>query len=267
MASMKAMTSCTARRMVHGAVLGTMVGLAWLPLQAGGELNPLRDPPAHPLAAAALVMAAVAAFTAVGALLGRGEARLVEANRRLDELTVADPLTGLKNVRYFRARLAEAQAAALRSGEPLSLLVLDLDRFKQVNDRYGHLAGDAVLREAGRAILATLRSGDTAARLEGAVARMGGEEFAVLLPGADLEQACEVAERVLDAVRSARVRAGGGEVRVTASVGIASVSGPDTSAEELYARADRAMYAAKAAGRDRVAGWVPEPALAAGAVA
>ncbi|HEU0299891.1 MAG TPA: GGDEF domain-containing protein, partial [Longimicrobium sp.] len=145
----------------------------------------------------------------------------------------------------------------LRAGEPLSLLVLDLDRFKRVNDRHGHPTGDAVLRQAGRAILATLRHGDTVARMEGAVARMGGEEFAILLPGAGLEQAREVAERVLDAIRSAAVPTGDGEVRVTASLGIAP--GPLASADELYARADRAMYAAKAAGRDQVAEWAPEP--------
>jgi diguanylate cyclase (GGDEF)-like protein len=220
---------------------------------AGGSLR--SEMASHPWFYVYLVVGAAIGFTAFGAMLGRREDALVEINRHLDELAVSDPLTGLKNVRYFRGRLEEARAAALRSGEPLSLVVLDLDRFKDVNDRHGHPTGDRVLRTVAGAIACVVREGDTAARLGGSVARMGGEEFAVLLPGAGADAAVAIAARILDAVRSAGVMADEGHVHVTASAGVAPLPADPTSADELYARADRAMYASKAAGRDRVSVW------------
>jgi diguanylate cyclase (GGDEF)-like protein len=167
-------------------------------------------------------------------------------------------------VRYFRPRLEEACAAALRSGEPLSVVVLDLDRFKEVNDRFGHPAGDRVLRAVAESIASVVRGGDTAARLNGSVARMGGEEFAVVLPGASEDEAAGIAARILDAIRAARVvTEQGEEVRVSASAGVAATDAGALTADELYARADRAMYASKAAGRDCVTTWMaPEPEAA-----
>jgi diguanylate cyclase (GGDEF)-like protein len=142
-------------------------------------------------------------------------------------------------------------------GQPLSLIVLDLDGFKLVNDRHGHPAGDLVLQLVARTLSAGVREGDTAARVEDRVARMGGEEFAVLLPGAAREQAERVAGRLLEGIRSASVLVGGEEVRVTASAGVATLD-DDVSAAELYSRGDQALYAAKQAGRDRFAVWPPD---------
>jgi diguanylate cyclase (GGDEF)-like protein len=222
---------------------------------------------AHSWLYAYLLVGAAAGFAVFGAMLGRREDALEQMNLQLDELAVSDPLTGLRNVRYFRPRLEEARAAALRAGEALALVVLDLDRFKEVNDRFGHPAGDRVLRAVAGAIASAVREGDTAARLSGSVARMGGEEFAVVLPGAGAAEAAAVAARILEAIRATSVvTEKEEEVRVSASAGVAATDAGALTADELYARADRAMYASKAAGRDCVSTWAePEPE-AAGAV-
>ena len=244
-------------RALQGLLFGVFAAPGWALVQSLIEpgKTPGAELAAHPWLYAYLLAGAAAGFAVFGAMLGHREDALVEANRRLDALSVSDPLTELKNVRYFRARLEEARAAALRSGEPLALVVLDLDCFKGVNDRFGHLVGDALLRRVAAAISSAVREGDTAARLNGSVARMGGEEFAVLLPGADEDEAATIAERILDAVRAAVVETAAGAVQVSASAGVATLEGAEVSADELYARADRAMYASKAAGRGRSTVW------------
>src|SRR4051812_11386120 len=170
--------SRTRFRALQGLAFGVFAAPGWALVQ--GLIEPGNSPAAelaaHPWLYAYLLAGAAAGFAVFGAMLGRREDALLDANRRLDALSVSDPLTELKNVRYFRARLDEARAGALRSGEPLSLVVLDLDRFKEVNDRFGHPTGDALLRRVAAAVSGAVREGDTAARLNGSVARMGGEE-------------------------------------------------------------------------------------------
>jgi diguanylate cyclase (GGDEF)-like protein len=244
----------TRQRALQGAFFGTATALGWVLMECAVGLHPGREITRQPFLYAYLLLGALVGFALFGGFLGRSEDHLLEANARLDEMAVSDPLTGLKNVRYFRARLAEAEAQARRSGEPLSLVVLDLDYFKQVNDRYGHETGDAVLRAVSAAIASAVREGDTAARV-GAVARMGGEEFAVLLAGSGPDEAARVAERVLHAVRQCAVPAERATVRITASAGVAALHDGDGESRDVYARADQAMYAAKRAGRDRVSAW------------
>lgn len=247
-------------RAVQGTVFGAASALGWVLLECAIGLQPVANVLHQPLLYAYLLVGALAGYTIFGGILGHSEDRLAALNAQLAELAVTDSLTGLKNVRYFHARIAEAVAQVRRSGEPLSLLVIDLDRFKEVNDRYGHETGDAVLREAAQAIASAVREGDTAARLDGAVARMGGEEFSVLLQGTDETDAMAVGERVLRGVRRVSVPAEGGEVRITASAGVACLAHAADEPDGLYARADEAMYAAKRAGRDRVATLSPTPA-------
>lgn len=243
-------------RTLQGALFGVFAAPGWALLHCvlDPRLRLADDVAAHAGLYAYLAVGAMAGFAVFGALLGHHEDALLDANRRLDELAVTDPLTGLKNVRYFRARLAEAGAASQRAGEPLSLLVLDLDAFKEVNDRHGHVTGDRVLCRVAEVLRAGVRDGDTAARLDGNVARMGGEEFAVLLPGATAAEAARIGERLRNAIGGAAVATDTGPVGVTASVGVVTLE-PGVLVDELYGRADRAMYASKAAGRNRVTAW------------
>ncbi len=176
---------------------------------------------------------------------------LIESWRRRDRLEAqlaalseTDALTGLANRRGFVARAMPAVAAAQRQGGDCAVLMLDLDRFKAINDGFGHPAGDAVLRGVGTVIAQAVREADVAGRL-------GGEEFALLLPGDDLAAARGVAERLRALVADAVPHPAGGGARVTLSVGITAL-GAAATLEAALAAADRALYAAKAAGRDRV---------------
>lgn len=167
------------------------------------------------------------------------------ANRRLQLETITDHLTGLHNRRHFAERVQEAFAGFARGHCPYGLLLLDLDRFKQINDQYGHAAGDDVLR----AVAAALRAHCRAAAEP--LFRIGGEEFAVLCFGALTEAALRaVGERLNAAVRGIAL-AGMPGLRPSVSVGATLPDPADTSWSAVYRRADAAMYAAKAAGRDR----------------
>ncbi len=170
-----------------------------------------------------------------------------EAIARLAAISVTDPLTGLANRRGFEERALPALAAARRAGQPVSLVMLDLDRFKAINDGFGHPAGDDVLRGTAQALLASLRAEDVAGRL-------GGEEFAVLLPNTDPPGAAQFAERFRARLRAA-VRHPDPARAVTASAGVAGlgVASPAEALAAAIAAADVALYAAKQGGRDRVA--------------
>ncbi|MDR9390737.1 MAG: GGDEF domain-containing protein [Trueperaceae bacterium] len=172
---------------------------------------------------------------------------LDDLRAELERLATLDPLTGLPNARSFDASAEAALARAERAGEPLSVLLMDLDHFKTVNDRFGHAAGDAVLAHVAGLLRAGARTGDVPARL-------GGEEFVVLLPDIDPAGARRVAERLLATLREARVEVEGSEVAVTASVGVAAWRPGEANLSPALRRADRAMYRAKDAGRDGVAG-------------
>lgn len=160
--------------------------------------------------------------------------------------TVTDPMTGALTRAVFHDHVREALAVASANGEELSLLVLDLDHFKSINDAFGHARGDQVLVEFARRASDVSRGSD-------ALFRFGGDEFVLLLPGTGSEQAVLLAERLIVAVRSAPF-AGDPPLTISVSVGLATANGADDSAEELLARADRHLYAAKRAGRGRVAG-------------
>lgn len=167
--------------------------------------------------------------------------------QRVQELTITDEHTGLYNARHLRALLEQEVARAQRFGHPLSLLFLDLDRFKQVNDTHGHLVGSALLTEVGELLVACIRQVDSAFRF-------GGDEFAVLLLETDLEAARHVASRIRDRFRERRfLMARNLDIRLTASIGLAAFPDHAATATELLERSDQAMYAAKARGRDDVA--------------
>jgi diguanylate cyclase len=164
---------------------------------------------------------------------------------RAESLT--DPLTGLGNRKYFDRSIDYAVQSALASGEPLSLLMFDIDHFKSFNDSYGHLTGDQVLRLVGMSLKQTIKGQDI-------TARYGGEEFAVVLPNTALRQALTVADHIRRAVMSKELKKKStGEIlgRVTISVGV-SILKPGDDTDSLIERADACLYAAKRNGRNRV---------------
>jgi diguanylate cyclase (GGDEF)-like protein len=156
---------------------------------------------------------------------------------QLERLSHEDPLTGLANRRRWDAELASVCAAAREHGSDLGVVLLDIDHFKQINDRHGHPGGDEVLRQVARLLSARVRSGDL-------VARLGGDELAVLLPDADLDRAIELAER-LRTEAAQLVPAGFGPDEISLSLGVAAVGGPAAYPLELMSRADEQLYRAK----------------------
>jgi diguanylate cyclase (GGDEF)-like protein len=169
-------------------------------------------------------------------------ATLVEESRWM---ATTDALTGLLNRRAFLESTTREVARAKRYNEHLSVILLDVDHFKQINDKRGHAAGDMVLSAVGKLLNRTLRTCDI-------VARWGGEEFVLVLPNTSLDRAEDVAERVRGELAAAVITDGNGDaVPVTASFGVAAYSGAETL-EQVIDRADRAMYLAKSGGRNRV---------------
>ena len=205
-------------------------------------------------AAPDVVPAALACMALFPLTLAR-MATMVGAQRRM---ATTDLLTALRTRRYLDGHLVREIAAARRSGRPLGLLMIDVDHFKRVNDTYGHDAGDRALAQVGAVLRNCLRPGDV-------VARYGGEEFAALLPGVDPRGVLELAERVRLAVGTASITAAEGmPLLVTVSVGAACVPDHALEAGDLVRAADRALYAAKHAGRNRTCLSDSHPAPTAG---
>lgn len=187
--------------------------------------------------------------------------RLKRATDQLRRLALTDALTGLPNRRQFDDTLASERARAVRDGQPLSLLMIDVDRFKQFNDHYGHPAGDICLKAVAAALDAAMRRpGDM-------IARFGGEEFAVILPNTGVEGACLVGQRLLDAVQQLAIPheqgVVDGVVSVSIGVGVAdgfdgSAAASNDSASALVQQADQALYMAKLQGRARVCSADPK---------
>ncbi len=170
---------------------------------------------------------------------------ITERQRFEDELrrlATTDSLTGLPNRRHFLETAGRELARMRRSGDPATVLMLDIDHFKRINDALGHAAGDEALRAVADACRRVLRESDLAGRL-------GGEELGVLLPGTDLPSALDVAERLRVAMAGISFAGGGG---LTVSIGASACVAADASIEQALGRADHALYRAKETGRDRV---------------
>ena len=159
--------------------------------------------------------------------------------------SVRDPLTGVNNRSSFRAVLDREVELSRRHGAPLSLIMMDVDRFKSINDEHGHLAGDMALRSIAQCMLASIRESDI-------LFRYGGEEFCIALANTNLAGARKLAERVRRALEILVVRASGARVHVTASFGVATLSAGEDAAG-LVKKADKSLYRAKALGRNRIA--------------
>ncbi len=179
--------------------------------------------------------------------LGKREDRLQQLNAKLKRLSLTDDLTSLKNSRYFWSRFDEALAEAKRAGEEVSLVLFDLDHFKRVNDTHGHAMGDRILAHVGHVMSEVVRRGETAARV-------GGEEFALLMPRSTESEAHAAAERIRRAIAQDSFEStAGSPVRVTLSAGVVSTERVGrVSSQELFDFADAALYESKGGGRDRV---------------
>lgn len=173
-------------------------------------------------------------------------AELAVANRRLATAALTDPLTGLANRRSAMDQLQKIWSTSARSGMPLSLIILDIDHFKQINDTYGHAVGDIVLRETAEVLRKSARQGDT-------VSRIGGEEFLVICPSTDIKAATQAAERLRLTLESNKITIGREEkaIAVTASFGISTKQTSTADSDALVNTADLALYAAKQEGRNR----------------
>ncbi len=171
---------------------------------------------------------------------------LIETREALRIQATHDPGTGLWNRRAILELLARELARARREGQPVAVIMLDLDHFKEINDNFGHLAGDAALLEAGRRMLQVLRPYD-------AVGRYGGDEFLVISPSCDLARATSLAQRLHSALTESPIHLREGIVHLTASIGVAAAQKEDESeVDALIRAADEALYRAKRAGRNRV---------------
>jgi diguanylate cyclase (GGDEF)-like protein len=168
------------------------------------------------------------------------------AYRKLHTLATVDSLTGVLTRHALESHAARVLAESKRHGRSLCLLLIDLDHFKDVNDTYGHAAGDVVLKTTAHRVQSLLR-------MEDALGRLGGEEFLVVLPNTSGNRAWAVAERIRQHIRERPVGYRDWQIDITASIGVAEGLFGETDLDALLKRADIAMYAAKRAGRDRVA--------------
>lgn len=191
-----------------------------------------------------------ASLDAMAQQLAERESALRQALDEQTRLALTDALTGLYNRRFFWDALQRQFAASKRSGAPFCVILFDLDHFKTVNDTYGHDAGDLALEQTAVVLLRSIRASDLAVR-------HGGEEFAVLLPDTDLQTAAQRAEEIRRALEAHEMVEGSNRIRVTASFGVVQ-SGPGADAGSLVKAVDAAMYAAKAAGRNRVVVGAPK---------
>jgi len=228
------------KRLVQGMFLGLGAPLGWAVIVFAGGFFNMADARYQVWIFIYMLVGSMIVFGAFGYITGRNEERFAA-------LSLVDHLTGLYNPRYFHERVKQEFALAKRHGAPLTLILLDLDHFKKVNDTHGHQVGDLVLAEVARTVARTVRVGDT-------VARVGGEEFSVIMPKTDSLGGRDLAERIRLAVKENIVQLpSGGEISVKVSLG---VSGMDRvraeTSSELFAAVDKALYEAKESGRDRV---------------
>ena len=227
-------------RLVQGGLLGVGAPLGWHLIRHLFSLTP-ENPSYEMVLDSYMMLGTIFVFSCFGYVIGKKEEAFAEQS-------MVDALTSLYNARQFKITLQKEFARAKRVHAPLALLVVDIDFFKRVNDTYGHPSGDAVLAAVAHELVMQVREADT-------VARVGGEEFAVILPGTDLDGACVLAERMREEVSKLSIALPVRKsISVNVSIGVASTEVTDgQTSGMLYACADKALYTAKETGRNKVA--------------
>lgn len=219
-----------------GTAVGLVVGNAWL------------EAPYSSNAVATAVLSLIYMGVVFHAYVDRSLSyfmRMRAYNRKLHELATRDPLTGVMNARAYYAACDQQIRLGQRHGRPFSVLFVDLDHFKRINDTLGHAAGDEVLRTVAQTLRQSVRGSDL-------LGRIGGEEFSVFLPETDLNGATQLAEGLRSAIEACRPMVGNEGIQITASIGVATSRAPTATLQTIQERADAAMYRAKQAGRNRV---------------
>jgi diguanylate cyclase (GGDEF)-like protein len=234
-----------ARAVLGKAADGRRIILRWTPRAPGEEL--LKS--ATPLLSLAVLAAALGSFM-LFRITRRAAKKLLLSEAEAKHLALHDPLTGLANRTLFTDRLVHAHALLRRKSGHLGVLCIDLDRFKEVNDSYGHDAGDQLIREVARRLVQICRETDT-------ICRLGGDEFAIILPDTTPTGAATMAQRVVEGL-SGEIDLTIGRAELSCSVGVAVVSDADQGQAELLRQADVALYRAKEGGRGRYAFFEPE---------
>ena len=225
-----------------GVLLGTGAPLgALLIRQLTGTLRPGEEIRAHLFYYTYELIATCLLFAAAGFFMGRRTDRLRAGRDRFRELAARDDLTGLPNRRLFGEHYARVVARSYRFRQPLSLLLIDVDGLKEINDRWGHLPGNAALRHVARLVRQRKRTEDLAAR-------WGGDEFVLLLPGADAASAERVARDIVQEAQRSTLKSPPGPVTVTIGVATGIAASPK---HDFFTAADQALYEGKSAGRNR----------------
>mgnify|MGYP000332423927 FL=1 len=225
-------------RATYGLLLALGAPLGWILIQWLAGRNPFDIAHIDVLLYTYMIAATSIVFSALGYAIGKRE-------QMITDLALTDELTALYNKRYFKNRLEQEFKRHQRTTSPFSVIIIDLDFFKRVNDQYGHPAGDEVLKNVSSTIMANCRTNEIAARV-------GGEEISIIACDCDCDAASLLAERIRVAIEQSTSSWQSDKIKITASFGVATASAASNNAWEIYQAADRALYKAKQTGRNKV---------------
>lgn len=225
-------------RATYGLLLALGAPLGWILTQWLAGRDPFDTAQIDTLLYAYMVTATSIIFSVLGYAIGKRE-------QMITDLALTDELTALYNKRYFKNRLEQEFKRHQRTASPFSVILIDLDFFKRINDQYGHPAGDEVLKSVASTIMANCRENEISARV-------GGEEISIMACDCDLAAASLLAERIRVAIEHSTSNWQNKKIKITASFGIATASASANNAWEIYQAADRALYQAKQTGRNKI---------------
>lgn len=228
--------SLPALRALYGVALALGMPIGWILIQWLAGRNPFSTEVFDGLLYIYITLVSGLLLGTIGYMIGKRE-------QTMTDLALSDGLTGLYNKRYFQDRLDQEFERFQRYGTPMSLVQLDLDHFKHVNDTWGHQAGDMVLKAVAETVRSSLRTGEIAARV-------GGEEFCIIVCNSKADAAFQLAERIRKAIKDIEIDWQGAKIHISASFGIADAESDILTKWQLYERADQALYQAKEHGRD-----------------